>query len=173
MNNVTFIITNLLIGCSVVALGFLRWRRTSPDGKQWSLQYPWLMKILAAVGMMLVCTGVSTAVDLTSGYAKLLVALLALPALGMAFMAAAEVFVAETSYDESALYRCTPWKQSMAVRFDKVARIENSILKPHFVVYSQDGQAIRVTKWIAGSEEVLGYAQEGLESNSAAVNVQG
>lgn len=163
MNNFNFIVTNLLIGCAVAALYFLRMRRASPDGNPWILQYPLLMKISAVVGFMLICTGVSIAFELTHGIAKLFVVLLAMPAGGMAFLAAAEVFVAETSYDELRLYRCSPWKKRIELPFDDVVHIQSSWFRPHIVIHSKDGNVVRILKWNEGAAAVLGFAQEALE----------
>lgn len=163
MENINFIVTNLLIGCAVVALYFLRLRKVSPEGNPWILQYPMVMKICAVVGFMLVCTGVSVVFELTHGIEKLFVVLLAVPVGGMAFMAAAEVFVAETSYDEFKLYRCSPWKKRVELPFDDVVHIQSSWFRPHIIIHSQDGRTIRILKWNDGAADVLGYAQEALE----------
>lgn len=163
MGNINFIVTNLLIGCAVAALYILRRRRISPDGNPWILQYPGTMKICAAVGFMLVCTGVSVMFELTHGTAKLMVVMLAIPVGAIAFVAAAEVFVAETGYDELRLYRCSPWKKRVELPFEDVVQIHYSWFRPYIVIHGRDGKTIRILKWIDGATDVLGFAQEALE----------
>jgi hypothetical protein len=166
MNNVNVLVTMGLIACAMAAVGLLRWRTSRFAGNQWLLPYPWMLKILAVVGLTLVCTGVSVTVELTQGIGKILVVILSLPAAGLLFLAAVEVFASQTSYNEYTLSRCTPWRDMVSVPFEDIVRIENARLKPQFIIHSRDGKTISVLKWLEQAEEVLGYAQEGLEADS-------
>lgn len=171
MNNINILVTLMLVVCAIAAICFLRWRRARATENQWLLQYPWILKILVVVGLMLVCTGGSITVELTHGIGKLMVVMLSLPAGALVFLSAAEVFASETSYNEYTLCRCSPWNGMITVSFDDIVRIENSRLRPQFVIHSKDGKTIPVLKWNDGAEEVLGYAQEGLEARVVADSV--
>ena len=164
MSDINFLVTNVLIFSAVIAILILRWLRKRPGESQWIVSYPLAVQIMAVVGLLFVYTGVSLLAEITPGAAaKLLVVILSIPAGVMVFMAAAEVFASETSYDDSMLYRCTPWRQIIAVPFDDIVRIENSPLRYQFAIHSKDGRVIRVCKWTERADDVLAYAEDGLE----------
>ena len=79
-------------------------------------------------------------------------------------MAAVEVFATATSYNESVLCQSSPWRPQVKMSFEDIVRIENAMLWIQFAVYSREGHVIRVCKWTERAYEVLGYAQEGLET---------
>lgn len=170
MNDINFIITNILIGCAALAIFLLRLRISRPSASQWNLKYPWQVQLIAITGLMLVFTGTSMAVELTAGLARLLVVLLILPLGAVVFLGSAEVFASLTSYSETTLYRCSPWKKMVELPFADVVRIEGSLFKPYFIIHSCFGQCVRISKYIEGADELLGYAEEGLESRPAAVD---
>lgn len=167
MNNINFLVTNILIASAVFSIAILRWRRGRMGGNHWILAYPVSVKILAVVGLFFVYTGVSVLTELTPGVAaKIMVILLSIPAAVLVFMAAVDVFAAETSYNDTAVCRCSPWSRKILVDFNDVVRIENSPISYQFAIHSSDGKVIRVCKWTERAQEVLGYAQEGLEAYS-------
>jgi hypothetical protein len=164
MNRLNFLVTNILVFGAVVAILLLRWIRKRPKESQWVVSYPIFVQILSVVGLFFVFTGVSMLAELSPGWvAKMFVLILSAPAGVLVFMAAAEVFASETAYNESALYRSTPWRQFFTVSFDEVVRIENSPLRYQCAIHARDGQIIKVCKWTDRWEDVLAYAEEGLE----------
>jgi hypothetical protein len=167
MNEVNFLVTNMLVFCAVIAICVLRWLRKRPKDSQWIVSYPISVQLLAVVGLFSVIMGVSMLAELTPGrVGKLYVVLLSVPAGVLVFMAAAEVFASELSYNESMLFRCTPWRQLISVPFDDVAYIEKSPLKHQYAIHSTDGKVIRVFKWTDRSEDILAYAEEALDARN-------
>jgi len=165
MNSINFLSTHVLIACAALAILIMRLRIKKKSGAQWILSYPVSVKILSVAGLLFVYTGVSVLVELTPGIAaKLLVILLSLPAGVLVFIAAAEVFASEVSYDDFVLCQSSPWRQTVSMAFDDVVRIENAMLWIQYAFYSSNGHVIRVCKWTERAEEVWGYAQEALEA---------
>ena len=164
MSSFNFLITNILSFGAVLAILLLRLIRKRPQESEWIISYPIAVQMLAAAGLFLAFTGASMLAELSAGLAaKIFVVILSAPAAVAAFMIAAEVFVAETGYNESALYRCTPWRRELSVPFDDVVRIEKSPLSYNYAFHSSDGKVIRVFRWTERSEDVLAYAEEGLD----------
>ena len=148
MNNINFMVTNILIVAAVLSILVFRWRIRRKSGSQWVLSYPFSLKILSVFGLFFVYTSVSVLIELTPGLAeKVLVIVLSIPAAVLVYMAAAEVFASETSYDDSMLSQFSPWRQPVTMSFDEVVRIENALLRIQFAIYSGSGRVIRVCKW--------------------------
>lgn len=167
MHNINFVVTNILIVSAVVAILVLRWRCHRKPSSQWMLSYPVSLKILSIAGLFFVYTGVSVLSAITPGWAeKTLVIILSLPAGVLVFMAAAEIFASSTSYDDTALSQSSPWRPAARMQYDDIVRIENALLWIQFAVHSRDGQVVKVCKWTERADEIMGYAEEGLESSS-------
>lgn len=165
MNNINSLSTHVLIIGALIAILILRLLVSKRSEGQWKLSFPVSIKILSVAGLLFVYAGVSVLVELTPGLAgKVLVILLSVPAGVLVFVAAAEIFASEVSYDERVLSQCSPWRGRVSIPFDDVVRIENTMLWMQYSVYSMNGYVIRLCRWAEGADEVLGYAEEALES---------
>ncbi len=166
MQILSFIFFHILFVVIFFLLFRLRSRRARRDGPTSILRYPLLIKTIAVLGTSLFMAGYVYSLMQTAGMERLQVAGLGLLIMLPVLVGALEVFCYEVSYDESFVCGMSPWAGAVMMHLDEIAGLEYSRWKEQYIVRSVNGTAIRLNRYISGSEEFLMFINAVLALNA-------
>lgn len=157
MDVISFIGMNLFLAGIFFLLRRLRSRRTRPSERLQVLHYPWLVRLVAAVGMALFGGGLLFVCRHTSGAERWQCIAYGGPFLLLVLAGAAEVFIYEISYDEAFISRTSPWSGMLLAGVDEIRAVTYSSRLDQYLVRTAAG-TIRVSRYLSGAEGFIAFA---------------
>ena len=162
MKMLSFIGMNLLFTAVFYALFRLRSKRPQPAERLQMLRYPWLIRILAAVGVSLFMSGLVFVCLHTAGSERWFCLAMAAPFVLLVLSGAIEVYLYEISYDEGCISRSSPWSGMIQIGIEEVTGITYSCWWDQYVIHTRTGKPIRVSKYLSGTEGFISFINTAL-----------
>lgn len=166
MDALSILTGNLLMAGVFAVLVWMRSKRAAWVVGRKVLIYSRLLKALVLTGLILLVLGLNLMLTGVEGRERLFIAALLAPIVGLYMLGAIELVTTHIAFDEVGIYQSSIFARTNSMSFQDLASVEYSAFWDQHVLRDELGGSIRVSKFMAGAEELVAEAQVHLAGKS-------
>jgi len=127
-----------------------------------TLIYPMILKVLVLIGLVILTSGIAYMLNGSEGMERITVAAIMLPIAFLYFMGCLELVTTRIAFDDMGIYQSSIFARTTYLGFQELASAEYTDFWAQHVFRDDFGGCIRVSKFMAGAEELVAEVQSRL-----------